>query len=87
MKVSELIQQLLLQYDEDAEIVADIWSADDIRSSAEHLENLTNEQCKVVIDYLYNNSDSEYGINNDRVIRIVDNLIDSGELNYNYTNN
>ncbi len=86
MKVSELIE-LLQKLPQDAEIVADVWTADDIRSSADHLENLTDVQCKVVIDYLYKNSDSEYGINNDRVIRIVDNLIDSGELDYNYTDN
>lgn len=87
MKVSELITMLQTQYNEDAEIVADIWTAGDIRSAAEHLENLTDEQCAVIMNYLYKNSDSEYGINNDRVIRIVDNLIDSGELDYNYTDN
>ena len=84
MKVSELIKHLK-QYNEDLEIVADIWTYDDIRAAAEHLENLTDEQCSVIMNYLYKNSDSEYGINNDRVIRIVDNLIETGELDYNYT--
>lgn len=86
MKVSELIEQLK-QYNQDAVIAADIWTADDVRNAAEHLENLTDEQCITVLAYLNKNLDSEYGITNDRVIRIVDNLIDSGELDYSYTDN
>lgn len=86
MKVSELIEQLK-QYNQDAVITADIWTADDVRNAAEHLENLTDEQCITVLAYLNKNLDSEYGITNDRVIRIVDNLIDSGELDYSYTDN
>lgn len=86
MKVSELIEQLK-QYDQDSVVAADIWSYDDVRSAADHLENLTDEQCITVLAYLNKNLDSEYGITNDRVIRIVDNLIESGELDYNYTDN
>lgn len=87
MKVSELIKELQEQYDQDADIVADIWTADDIRAAAEHLNDMTDEQCSVVINYLYKNPNTEYGINNERIVIIVDNLIKYGDLDYKFYDN
>ncbi|WNA15671.1 hypothetical protein XaC1_28 [Xanthomonas phage XaC1] len=84
MKVSELIAELLKQ-DQNKDVVADVWYADDIREAAEHLEKLTDEQCQKIIQYLERNPNSEYGINNERIIDIVDNLIESGEIDFDYT--
>lgn len=79
MLVSELIKQLQ-SMEQSAEVVADIWGYDEIRNASEDHESLSDDQCRVVINYLYRNLDSEHGINNERVIRIVDNLFASGEI-------
>ena len=79
MLVSELINKLQAM-DQTSEVAADIWDFEDIRSASEDHEKLTDAHCKIVIDYLQRNLDSEYGINNERVIRVVDNLISEGQI-------
>lgn len=86
MTVGDLIAKLESTYqDKNAVIVADLWDADDIRESGEHLENLSDEQCRVVMAYIEENYSTENGINHDTINDAVDECIEQELIEYSYT--
>ena len=84
MTVAELIEHLQSSFSPDRLIVADLWMSEDIRSSGEHLEKLTDEQCRVVMAHIDETCSTENGINHDTINRAVDECIDLGLIKYSY---
>ena len=81
--VQELIEHLQTLPVDDF-VIADIWRTEDIRSAGEHLEKLTDEQCKTVMAYMHKEYSTEQGYNNSIINDSVDECIDQGLIEYEY---
>lgn len=82
MTVADLIQQLETMYpNKNMVIVADMWDEDDIRDVARDMNiGLDREECRIVAAYI-DNSDSEQGLSDNRIISAINAVIAEGLIN------
>lgn len=74
MTVADIIKKLQ-NLDPNDLMVGDLWMVGDIKNVAEELENLTDDQCRIVMAYIEENYSTEAGINNEVILSAVDDCI------------
>ena len=83
MTVGDIIKQLQ-QFDPNELMIADQWMVEDIKNVSEELENLTDEQCRIVMAYMYEHYSTENGINNEVILSAIDECISQKLIDFCY---
>lgn len=74
MTVADIIKKLQ-NLDPNDLMVGDLWMVGDIKNVSEELENLTDDQCRIVMAFIEENYSTEAGINNEVILSAVDDCI------------